>query len=59
VVDNPTQARHHYQHALTLYTDLGTPEADQIRAHPATVDDNGVEPQQPPRPPVSCVSGYR
>ena len=28
---NPTQARHHYEHALTLYTDLGQPEADQIR----------------------------
>jgi len=34
----PTQARHHYQHALNLYTDLGVPEADQIRAHLAALD---------------------
>jgi tetratricopeptide (TPR) repeat protein len=44
-LNNPAHARHHYQHALALYTDLGTPEADRIRAHLATVKDNGVEPQ--------------
>jgi tetratricopeptide (TPR) repeat protein len=42
---NPTRARHHYQQALTLYTNLGMPEADQIRAHLATIDDNGAPPQ--------------
>jgi tetratricopeptide (TPR) repeat protein len=40
---NPDQARHHYQQALTLYTDLGLPEADQIRTHLTTLDDNGPE----------------
>jgi len=30
---NPALAHHHYHHALTLYTDLGLPEADQIRNH--------------------------
>ncbi|HEV7961375.1 MAG TPA: tetratricopeptide repeat protein [Actinoplanes sp.] len=29
-------ARQHYQRALTIYTDLGMPEADQIRAHLTT-----------------------
>jgi tetratricopeptide (TPR) repeat protein len=32
------RARQHYQHALTLYTDLGMPDADQIRAHLTTID---------------------
>lgn len=31
-------ARHHFQRALTLYTDLGMPEADQIHAQLAAVD---------------------
>jgi tetratricopeptide (TPR) repeat protein len=35
---NPAAARYHYQQALTLYTGLGVPDADQIRAHLATVD---------------------
>ena len=26
-------ARQHWQHALTLYTDLGVPDADDVRAH--------------------------
>jgi tetratricopeptide (TPR) repeat protein len=30
---DPARARHHYQEALALYTDLGLPEADQIRTH--------------------------
>jgi hypothetical protein len=42
---SPEPARHHYQHALTLYTDLGMSEADQIRVHLATIGDNGVGPQ--------------
>jgi tetratricopeptide (TPR) repeat protein len=40
---NPDQARHHYQHALTLYTDLGVSEADQIRARLTTLDANNPE----------------
>ena len=40
------QARHHWRHALALYTDLGVPDADDIPAHltaldQATGDDNG------------------
>jgi tetratricopeptide (TPR) repeat protein len=31
-------ARQHWQQALTLYADLGVPEADQVRAHLTTVD---------------------
>jgi len=31
-LDNPISACQHYQHALTIYTDLGMPEADEIRA---------------------------
>ena len=26
------QARDHWQHALTRYAEMGTPEADQVRA---------------------------
>jgi hypothetical protein len=33
-----TLARHHYTHALTLYTDLGSPDADTIRTHLSTTD---------------------
>ena len=33
---DPGQARHHWTEALTLYTTLGAPEADQIRAHLAS-----------------------
>lgn len=31
-LDQPDRARHHYRYAMTLYADLGTPEADRIRA---------------------------
>ncbi|MGH3803502.1 MAG: tetratricopeptide repeat protein, partial [Pseudonocardiaceae bacterium] len=31
-------ARHHWQQALTLYTNLGIPDADDIRTHLATLD---------------------
>ena len=41
----PGQARRHYEQALTLYTDLGTPEADQIRAHLAAIDDLSRKPR--------------
>jgi tetratricopeptide (TPR) repeat protein len=40
---NPTQALHHYQHALTLYTNLRVPEADQVRAQLAAFDDTSEE----------------
>jgi tetratricopeptide (TPR) repeat protein len=40
---NPARAREHYQHALTLYTDLGLPEADQIRTHLAALDNTSPE----------------
>lgn len=36
---DPVQARQHYQQALTLYTELGMPQADQIRAHLTTIDE--------------------
>ena len=32
------QTRHHWCHALALYTDLGVPEADDILAHLAALD---------------------
>jgi hypothetical protein len=32
-LDRPAHAHHHYRRALTLYTDLGWPQADQVRAH--------------------------
>jgi tetratricopeptide (TPR) repeat protein len=35
---HPALAREHYQHAVTLYTDLGMPEADEIRTHLTTLD---------------------
>jgi tetratricopeptide (TPR) repeat protein len=33
------RAREHYRHALTLYIELGMPEADEIREHLATAAD--------------------
>ncbi len=38
------QARHHRQQALTLYTQLGVPEADQVRAQLSTQDAQQAEP---------------
>ncbi len=32
------RARQHWREAFTLYTDLGIPEADDVRAHLATLD---------------------
>jgi len=37
----PGQARHHWQHALTEFTRLGTPEADQVRARLAEAEADG------------------
>jgi DNA-binding SARP family transcriptional activator/Tfp pilus assembly protein PilF len=37
---DPGQATRHWQEALTLYTSLGAPETDQVRAHLATTDDH-------------------
>ena len=39
---NPAQARHHYQHALTGYSELGSPEAGQVRTCLATIAITGV-----------------
>ena len=35
-----TLARRHWQEALTLYTDLGAPEADQVRTQLTTADND-------------------
>ena len=40
---DPGQARHHWQQALALYTDLGAPEADQVRAQLAAADHDHPE----------------
>jgi hypothetical protein len=37
------EARRHWQQALTIYTELGVPESDQIRTHLATIDNNSHE----------------
>ena len=42
---NPGQARAEYQDALTCYTHLGLPEADQIRVHLAELDAPNQNPQ--------------
>jgi tetratricopeptide repeat protein len=34
---NRVLAREHYQHALAIYTDLGMPEADQVRTDLAAI----------------------
>jgi Flp pilus assembly protein TadD len=39
---NSARARQQYQHALTLYTHLGMPDADQIRAY-ITIEDRSHE----------------
>ncbi|MEV0566819.1 tetratricopeptide repeat protein [Dactylosporangium sp. NPDC050588] len=36
---DPALARHHYDHALTLYTDLGSPHAADVRADLTALDD--------------------
>jgi DNA-binding SARP family transcriptional activator/Tfp pilus assembly protein PilF len=38
---DPGQASHHWREALTLYTDLGAPEADQLRAQLTTAGNHG------------------
>jgi tetratricopeptide (TPR) repeat protein/transcriptional regulator with XRE-family HTH domain len=35
---DPGRARHHYREALAVYTDLGSPEAEEIRTRLAAVD---------------------
>jgi hypothetical protein len=52
---NPTQTRHHYQHALTLYTDLGVPQADEIRAYLPALDNMSPDPGD--GRPASCLQG--
>jgi tetratricopeptide (TPR) repeat protein/transcriptional regulator with XRE-family HTH domain len=49
---HPGQARHHWQQALQIFTQLATPEADQVRAHLATLhnhDDARTDPDYPDR----------
>jgi hypothetical protein len=41
---DPAQARHHWQQALTRYTAIGAPEADEIRALLAMIADDDVPP---------------
>lgn len=42
---DPSRARQHWQRALALYTDLGVPEAGQVRAELATANhDDQPEP---------------
>ena len=43
------QARQHWQQALEIFTELGTPEADQIREHLAVLVQRDTEP-------VSCAT---
>jgi hypothetical protein len=38
VLGDPHQAHSYWQEALTRYTDLGVPEADQVRAELAAAD---------------------
>ncbi|BEL04459.1 tetratricopeptide repeat protein [Actinoplanes sichuanensis] len=40
---SPVHAHSHYRRALALYTDLGLPEADQIRTHLAQLDNSSAE----------------
>ncbi len=35
---DPDQARHHWRHALALYTDLSVPDADDVQAHLNALD---------------------
>jgi tetratricopeptide (TPR) repeat protein/DNA-binding SARP family transcriptional activator len=39
ILGDAGQARHHWQQALLLYTELGAPEADQVRAQLAAAHD--------------------
>ena len=36
--DSPDPARHHWRQALALYNDLAVPEADDVHAHLAELD---------------------
>ena len=46
---DPSGARRHWQEALALFTDLGTPEADQVRAQLAATGDDS-QPEQEASP---------
>jgi tetratricopeptide (TPR) repeat protein len=39
------RARQHYQHALSIYTSLGMPDADQLRAHLTAIGDESRGPR--------------
>jgi tetratricopeptide (TPR) repeat protein len=43
---DPGQAVHHWRQALDLYTELGAPEADQVRARLAAADGHGHRVQE-------------
>jgi DNA-binding SARP family transcriptional activator/tetratricopeptide (TPR) repeat protein len=45
---DPGQARHHWQQALTVYTELGAPEAGDVRARLTAAQ--GAEPRDPHPP---------
>jgi hypothetical protein len=45
--DDRGQACHHWQQALTLYTELGAPEADQVRAQLTGTDNHHHQPRSP------------
>jgi tetratricopeptide (TPR) repeat protein/transcriptional regulator with XRE-family HTH domain len=49
---DPSRVRHHLQQALILYTDLGLPDAERIRAHLA----RGIPPPLTPDSPSGCRS---
>jgi hypothetical protein len=40
------QARHHWHEALTIYADLGAPEAEQVRAQLTAADEHCHAPEQ-------------
>jgi tetratricopeptide (TPR) repeat protein/DNA-binding SARP family transcriptional activator len=51
---NAGEARRHWEQALALYTELGIPEADQVRAKlgAAADDDRAREDSPPEKPPI-------
>ncbi|MET0491606.1 MAG: tetratricopeptide repeat protein [Actinoplanes sp.] len=53
---NKVLAREHYQHALAIYTDLGMPEADQLRTDLATIGPAPRGTSSSPALPGSCSS---
>ena len=50
-------AREHLQHALALYTELGAPETNEIRAHVATLEQLPQPRRSPTGPPARMAPG--